>query len=86
MPRRKRSQRNSHRGTPTLDLHSMKHEDVRRCCIEFIESNWGADEEAHFITGYSKRMKEIVIDLLEEYQLNFQIGDGVNNGYIISWL
>jgi len=69
-----------------IDLHGVKHEDVRSVCIEFIEDNWDLDDEVQFITGYSGEMKAIVIDLLEEYELNFQIGDGFNSGFIISWL
>ena len=69
-----------------IDLHGVKHEDVRSVCIDFIEDNWNLDGEVQFITGYSSKMKSIVIDLLEEYGLNFQIGDGFNSGFIISWL
>ena len=87
MPRNKRAQKQSKEPpTPRLDLHHVKHEDARRMCIEFIELHWGSDMEAHFITGYSLSMREIVLDVLEEYQINFQIGDGVNNGYVIGWL
>lgn len=86
MPRRKRFQRNTHQDIPKLDLHSMKHEDVRSASIRFIESHWGDETEIHIITGFSEKMREIVIKVLGEYELSYQIGDNYNRGFISTWV
>lgn len=68
-----------------LDLHGMKHEDVRNEVIRFIEANWNENEsELEIVTGYSTTMKYLVRDVLNEYQLDYRDGDvlGVNQGFI----
>ena len=39
-----------------LDLHGVKHEDVRRIVTRFIEANWASNKELDIITGYSSKM------------------------------
>ena len=71
-----------------LDLHRIRHDDARTMVIRFVEDNWGSGEEAEIITGNSTRMKSIVIDVLDEYKLSYQIShifDQVNKGYIVTW-
>jgi hypothetical protein len=70
-----------------LDLHRMRHEDARRSVIRFVEDNWGSGEEAEIITGNSQRMKDLVSEILNEYQLPCQISrpfDVNNLGYIVT--
>lgn len=57
-----------------LDLHRIRHEDVDSKVIRFIEKYWDSDEEVEIITGYSSKMKNIVIKILEEYKLEYTIG------------
>ena len=66
---------------PTLDLHGAKHSEVAFLCTKFINKNFG--EEVKIITGNSKRMKEIVIDIIVSYNLKYRVGDYINFGYII---
>ena len=72
----------------SLDLHKTRHEDVRGLTIRFVEDNWDfldvLEGEVEIITGHSKKMKEIVIEVLDEYHLSYYIGDGlgINNGFI----
>ena len=67
-----------------LDLHHTRHHLVRPKLIRFIEDHWNTDTEAEIITGNSTKMKEIVTDVLNEYKLEYRIGDifGTNKGYI----
>jgi len=70
-----------------LDLHKTKHIDAKRIVIRFIEAHWTENAELEIITGNSLKMKGIVIDILEEYKLTYQIGrryDLYNNGYILT--
>jgi len=54
-----------------LDLHGVKHEDVRRIVTRFIEANWASNKELDIITGYSSKMKGIIKELLDEYGLYY---------------
>lgn len=67
----------------------MRHEDARRVVIRFIEEHWAEEAELEIITGNSARMKGIVIEVLDEYNLTYQIGrrfDLNNRGYIVTWI
>ena len=66
----------------TIDLHGIPHEFVRGDLIRKIETLWNSDTILEIITGNSLKMKEIVIEILEEYQLEYTIGDLYNQGYI----
>ena len=70
-----------------LDLHGLKHEHVRNEVIRFIEDAWGKDLELEIITGNSIKMKDIVLQVLEEYKLPFSIGRmcDLNDACIITW-
>lgn len=71
--------------TSKLDLHRTRHEDVNSEVIRFIEKFWNLSEEIEIITGHSQNMKNLVIEVLEEYKLEWQIGRkfDVNKGYIV---
>ncbi len=72
-----------------LDLHRVRHEDARAKVIRFIEYSWGKDVEVEFITGNSKKMKGLVMNILDEYGLTYQISrmfDLSNKGYIVAWI
>jgi len=72
-----------------LDLHRVKHTDARAKVIRFIEQYWGSDREVEFITGNSQRMRGMVMNILDEYGLTYQISrmfDLNNKGYIVAWI
>jgi len=68
----------------TLDLHHTRHHLVRPKLIRFIEDNWNKEVQAEIITGNSKEMKNIVQEVLDEYKLEYSVGDfaGINTGFI----
>lgn len=71
-----------------IDLHMMRHEDARRAVIRFIEDHWSTPTELEIITGNSTKMRGIVINVLDEYKLTYQISrlfDTNNKGYIVTW-
>lgn len=57
-----------------LNLHGIKHKDVTRKVIHFIEDHWDSDEEVEIIVGNSNKMRKIVIAVLNEYSLCYRIG------------
>ena len=70
-----------------LDLHRTRHSEVKRKVIHFIEDGWGSGKEVEIVTGNSDRMRGMVINILDEYKLNYQIGrifDLNNKGYIVT--
>jgi hypothetical protein len=71
-----------------IDLHRLRHEDARRAVIRFIEEHWSEVAELEIITGNSIKMKGIVMSVLDEYNLTYQISrmfDTNNKGYIVTW-
>jgi len=72
-----------------LDLHRLKHREAERKTIRFLETNWGSNREVEIITGNSGKMRRLVMDILDEYGLHYQVGrpyDLNNKGYIITWM
>jgi len=67
-----------------LDLHGTRYDLAESKIIRFIEDNWDTNSDLEIITGHSKKMKSIVIEILNEYKLNYRIGDfaGFNKGFI----
>ena len=59
---------------PKIDLHGIKHEDVKSVVIKFIESHWGSDKEGIIVYGNSDRMRTMVQEIIEEYNLNYKEG------------
>jgi hypothetical protein len=67
----------------------MRHEDARRAVIRFIEEHWNKTVDLEIITGNSSRMREIVVEVLTEYRLDYSVGgliDRTNKGYILIFL
>lgn len=52
-----------------LDLHGVPHYLVRNCVIRKIEDYWNTNTDILFITGNSTAMKEIVYEVLKEYDI-----------------
>jgi len=52
-----------------LDLHGVKHQDVKPIVIRFIEENWSSGNRGSIVTGHSEKMKTLVIEVLDEYKL-----------------
>jgi len=69
-----------------LDLHGVQHKDVERICHKFINTHWGSAQELHIVTGHSTKMIKLVSDVLKEYQVEYQIGDQKNSGFIKLWV
>lgn len=66
-----------------LDLHGVKHEDVKRELDVFL---WGSMQknlvQVEVVTGHSVKMKEIVLETCNEY--GFEVKEGVlNKGHLI---
>ena len=71
-----------------IDLHTLKHKDAQRAVIRFIEDHWNEEAELEIVTGNSAAMKGLVMNILDEYNLTYQIGrvfDIRNRGYIVTW-
>lgn len=72
-----------------MNLHRVRHKNVRKKVIRFIEKHWASGSEARIITGNSSIMRNIVMEVLDEYKLCYQIDhpfDPCNKGYIVIWL
>lgn len=66
-----------------LDLHGVRHHEVRSMVICFVEKYWDTETEVEIVTGYSKRMKDIVMEVLDEYKLEYSDKFmGFDRGYI----
>jgi hypothetical protein len=55
-----------------LDLHGVRHIDVRPTVIRYVEDHWNSGEEAIIVTGHSIKMRALVIEILDEYKLNHE--------------
>lgn len=66
-----------------LDLHGMSHYQINSYVDSFIwncmKSNKSTGE---IITGNSERMKNLVIEIIKDYNIEYQVGDTYNHGYI----
>ena len=65
-----------------IDLHGIKHEDVRRELIAKIEEHWLDDPSPDMIvvTGHSDQMRTIVKEVASEYQLKWE--EGLHASYL----
>jgi len=72
----------------TLDLHNTTHSTVRSKTIRFIESYWDKQIDLKIITGRSVIIQKAVKEVLDEYKLEYRVGDilEINNGYIIIFM
>jgi protein gp37 len=67
-----------------LDLHGIYHSDVPNLVDRHL---WKCMQEGNLyecdiVTGNSEKMKEIVINIVEEYGLSYTIGNPWNKGFI----
>ena len=71
-----------HLNIVTIDLHGLYYKDVKRFLTRKIEIYWGSKVILKIITGNNIKMKTIVINLLDEYLLDYKIGGniGINKG------
>ena len=71
-----------------LNLHRVRHEDVKRKVIHFIEDNWASNEEVEIVTGNSIKMKFLVTEVLDEYNLAYTVGRPFDycKGYLVIML
>ena len=67
-----------------LDLHGIRHKDVRGVVDRFIGPHimGGRVRSVEIITGYSEKMKELVYEVLEEYKLD-AIESEFNTGKLV---
>lgn len=67
----------------TLDLHGVRHRDVSKKVDEFLGSTIDSRlPELFIVTGLSVEMQDIVIETLKDYNLEYEVGDIFNPGYI----
>jgi hypothetical protein len=64
----------------TIDLHGIKHEDVKRVLIAEIERYWGQECDYYIITGNSSEMRRIACEIIREYQLDWS--PGLHSAYL----
>jgi len=57
-----------------LDLHGVRHKDVKLTVYEFLDAQWeNPDEIFEVITGHSTRMKDLVKEAVEDYCATFDL-------------
>lgn len=66
---------------PKLDLHGVSHEAAPEIIHKFVNDNWGI-LELHIVTGYSVAMKKIAMGVLSMYDVEVEVGDSRNSGYL----
>ena len=67
----------------TLDLHGVRHAEVSRKIDLFLNETIDSDNDfLYIVTGFSKEMQDITIDTISDYNLDYEIGDPWNHGYI----
>ena len=57
---------------PTLDLHGFKHDEVENEVARFLNTWLGKHLFAYFIVGHSKKMTELVLSVVNDYELEYQ--------------
>lgn len=63
-----------------LDLHGVKHDDVESQVVDFAYKN---DVPFKIITGNSKRMKDLVLQVLTRFELDAYEESDYNLGALI---
>ena len=68
-----------------LDLHGIRHEFVVGMVIRFVEDLIGVPSQIEIVTGHSERMRSLVIEVLDQYELDYLVGGsfGVNMAVIL---
>ncbi len=67
-----------------LDLHGVRHHEVRNKVIRLVEDHWGEGLNVEIVTGNSDEMKSIVGNVLDEYNLDYKVGTFFNPNTIIT--
>ncbi len=67
-----------------LDLHGVRHHEVRNKVIRLVEDHWGEGLNVEIVTGNSDEMKSIVGNVLDEYNLEYKVGTFFNPNTIIT--
>mgnify|MGYP001067851180 FL=1 len=66
-----------------LDLHGVRHSEVSRMVDIFLTETINSEFSfLYIVTGVSDRMQDIVIETIKDYNLDYDIGDPWNYGYI----
>jgi DNA-nicking Smr family endonuclease len=66
-----------------LDLHGKSHYEISNLVDQFIWEGMIRDKhEVEIVTGNSDRMKDFVIKSIQDYKVEYKIGDLWNQGYI----
>jgi len=66
-----------------LDLHGVRHHEVKRKVDEFLYGSMMKNiTNVDIITGNSKRMIDIVVETIKEYGFNYELGTPLNGGFI----
>ena len=59
---------------PVLDLHGIRHAEARNQTIKFVEDGLNYWDTAQIVTGHSQAMRDVVIKVLDEYKLEYNVG------------
>lgn len=74
---------NSTKSRDKLDLHGVRHSEVPRMVDIFLTENINSDSMfLYVVTGVSDMMQKLVIETIKDYNLDYDIGDPWNFGYI----
>ncbi len=65
-----------------LDLHGAPHDEAKNLTASFIEKNLRRASILEVVTGHSSAMRDIVLDVLTEYNLEWYLGTGNLEGSI----
>lgn len=65
-----------------LDLHGTPHDEVKNLTASFIEKNLRRASILEVVTGHSNTMRDIVLDVLTQYNLEWYLGTGNLEGSI----
>jgi len=57
-----------------LDLHGVRHAEARNQTIRFVEDGLNRWDMAQVVTGHSQAMRDVVIGVLDEYKLEYNVG------------
>jgi hypothetical protein len=72
-----------------LDLHGIKHEDVRAEVIKFVEDGFKSNDTREIVFGHSPKMWKLVEEVLYEYDamLSYSLGGalGIGQTFVSIW-
>ncbi|HAW80784.1 MAG TPA: hypothetical protein DCX27_14360 [Balneola sp.] len=65
-----------------LDLHGTPHDEAKNLTASFIEKNLRRASILEVVTGHSSAMRDIVLGVLTQYNLEWYLGTGNLEGSI----